>query len=150
MNPRIWGRSAWDFLYNVAYVYPGDEDSYQKNAYKTFFLNLKYVLPCRMCRDNFEGHTKNIPIDKYLKDNKSLVEWVTKVQNKVCEEKGKRIVNFIDKFQELKNKKPPTFFSDLMDYYGRIKTFIIIILVGILIYTQKNKIKYLLNIYKQR
>lgn len=147
MNPRIWGRSAWDFLYNVAYVYPGDDDTYKKNEYKAFFLGLKNILPCKMCRENFEQHSTEIPIDNYLQNNQTLVQWLTMVQNKVCAEKGKKLIDFVSKFNELKNKTPPTFFSDLINYYGQIKTIIIIILSVALIYLLKNKIKkYLFNI----
>ena len=94
MDPRIWGRDLWNSLYNIAYVYPGNENEYITNQYRTFFELLKDVIPCRMCRLNFKEHIAQTPISGYLKTNKDLVKWLNIIQNDVCKLKGKKQISF--------------------------------------------------------
>lgn len=140
MNPNIWGKSAWDFLYSVAYIYPGNNSEIDVIKYKNFFENIGDILPCKMCRENYKKHLVEIPINKYLKSNETLVEWLTKIQNLIREEKGRKIINHINKFTELKNKIKPNIFTDIYKYYGKSKSIIIIILL-IFIYLKIYKIK---------
>lgn len=144
MNPRIWGKSAWDFLYNVAYVYSG-EDDLTRSEYRNFYQSLGGVLPCRMCRDNFKEHVQEIPIDDYLSDNKKLIEWLTKIENKVSEKSGGKKVDPIQKFNEIYIKCNPMWYSKIFFLYEKYKDLIILILIsGILMYFLflKNKIIY--------
>lgn len=129
MDPKIWGKPMWESLYNIAYVYPGDSDNYVVERYRNFFESLQDLLPCRMCRLNFKEHIAKEPISGYMKTNKDLVKWLNIIQNEVCKLKGKKEVKFEDKWYELENKKSPTFFTDLWNFYGQIKSIIIIVLV---------------------
>jgi hypothetical protein len=89
MDPKIWGKSGWIFLFSVAMGYPNDPDFQQTNNYKRFFTCLQYVLPCAVCRRNFSDHLNYLPIEPYLSNRKQLVRWVLKVHNMVNQHLGK-------------------------------------------------------------
>lgn len=132
-DPLIWGKSAWDFLYNVAYVFDGLEES--KYQYKTFFMSLKHVLPCRLCRDNFHKHMEELPIDNYLETNKTLIMWLTKIQNKIyMENKRHKVASFTKIYDKLVKQQCPTFLQDLFNYYVIYKNIIIILFIIYFIY----------------
>lgn len=82
-SPRLWGRSGWTFLEFIALGYPDYPTKEDKEHYKELYYNLKYTIPCKECRDNYNMHIKETPIDIYLKSSYSLYEWVIIMRNKV-------------------------------------------------------------------
>lgn len=136
MDPKKWGAPMWQSLYNIAYVYPGNGDEHMTNKYRSFFISLRDILPCRMCRNNYSKHIEETPIEPYLKDNKTLVEWLTIIQSKVCKMNGKPEIDFKTKFNQIKNQKCPNIFTNVLYYGGTIKS-IIILFLGIFIYYKR-------------
>lgn len=49
MQTRVWGPAAWLFLHCIAHNY----DPSRAKVYRRFFTNLREVLPCGTCRDNY-------------------------------------------------------------------------------------------------
>ena len=82
-NPKIWGPHAWKFLHMVALSYPSNPTSSDKSAYKSFFLGLGKILPCKKCQENFSEHIKKFDINKYLDGPDNLFEWIMSVNNEV-------------------------------------------------------------------
>lgn len=82
MMSKVWGPPAWLFLHCVTLCY----DPKRKKAYRTFFTELKNVLPCGTCRKNYTKIITKGPlkIKKAIFESKeSLTEWFFKVHTKV-------------------------------------------------------------------
>jgi hypothetical protein len=83
MEPNIWGKHAWIFLHSVSMNYPDNPSNQDRKNYKDFFENLKYVLPCEVCKKHFTQHIQRNPIEPALHSKRKLVEWVIEVHNQV-------------------------------------------------------------------
>jgi hypothetical protein len=83
MDTKFWGPSGWILLHSIAYNYPNKPTKEEQNIYKNFYLSLKYVLPCKYCRESITQYYEELPIDTYLKSTKKLTEWIYKIHNKV-------------------------------------------------------------------
>lgn len=105
--PTLWGRSGWKFIHHVALGYsnkPRDEDV---EHYKSFMMNLGYVLPCKDCRENFNKQIKKLPVDEYLKNSHRLFEWVILVQNEVNKTLNKPLIDvkYLHKYYVNENRR---------------------------------------------
>jgi hypothetical protein len=58
----IWGPSMWHFLHSMSFNYPIDPTCDDKNHYRDFVLNLRFVLPCGKCRKNLCKNFKKLPL----------------------------------------------------------------------------------------
>lgn len=81
MDPQLWGRQGWHFLHAVTLSYPERPTQNQKKRMANFFNELQYVLPCRVCQQNFQNHMKQIPIEPFLESRKELVKWLHTIHN---------------------------------------------------------------------
>jgi len=81
MDTRFWGPSAWIMLHSVAILYTPNK----RYLYKSFYENLKNVLPCIYCRVSFTEYVEKIPIDTYLDNSERLSEWIYLIHNLVNE-----------------------------------------------------------------
>jgi len=94
MDPNVWGPKFWFSLHSVSMTYPFYPDEEDKRRYKSFYELLEFVLPCALCRENYRKNLLSYPIDKHLKDRKSLVYWVIDVHNMVNVENGKPTLTY--------------------------------------------------------
>ena len=62
MLVSIWGPAAWHFLHTMSFNYPVNPTQEDKNHYKDFIYNLRYVLPCKYCRINLTSNLKQKPL----------------------------------------------------------------------------------------
>ena len=92
-NQRIWGPHLWFFLHTVSFTYPINPTPEDKQNVKEFFLALRHVIPCSVCKKNYKRHLKESNIDEYLVNRKSLVHWVIDLHNLVNIETGKSIMS---------------------------------------------------------
>ena len=58
----IWGPLMWTFLHIMSFNYPVNPTQEDKNHYKDFIYNLRYVLPCKYCRINLTSNLKQKPL----------------------------------------------------------------------------------------
>lgn len=80
-DPRFWGPSAWRLLHAVSFTYPVHPTQEDKLHYENFFKELRYVLPCPMCRHHFAQFMQANPID--LSSRKGLARWVYNAHDNV-------------------------------------------------------------------
>ena len=60
MLTTIWGPSLWHSLHTISFNYPNKPTIFQQKKYRSFILNLQYILPCKYCRINLTlKHMKN-------------------------------------------------------------------------------------------
>ena len=58
MLTYVWGPSLWHSLHTISFNYPVKPTKKQKNNYFKFMKNLKNILPCIYCRQNYEKNIK--------------------------------------------------------------------------------------------
>ena len=83
MEPNIWGKHAWIFLHSVSMNYPDNPSNQDRKNYKDFFENLRFILPCEVCKKHYAQHIQRNPIEPSLHSKRKLVEWVIDVHNQV-------------------------------------------------------------------
>jgi len=144
MDPNIWGPSAWVFLHTITLTYPHNPTNQDKKNYKLFFYNLANVLPCTYCSHNYSIHLKQLPIDSFLANKKSLVQWLLQIHNLTNNNLKKNIIFTMDDFtQKYRNIYNKTDYSQthisqtntILNQYSFLKIlpFIIITIIIILI-----------------
>ena len=107
MNQNIWGSTLWFSLHTITMNYPNNPTYAEKKDYKNFFISLEYVIPCSVCRKNYQRHLKEHPIDNHLDSRRKLVYWLIDIHNMVNAEIGKKNMsykNVIDKYEKIYSK----------------------------------------------
>ena len=108
MNQNIWGSSMWFSLHTITMNYPDQPTYVEQKDYKNFFISLQYVIPCKVCKRNYQRHLKEHPIDNHLQSKKKLVYWLIDIHNMVNAEIGKKILSYdkvIEKYETIYDKK---------------------------------------------
>ena len=77
MEPTIWGKHAWVFLHSISMNYPDKPSISDKKNYKDFFENLKFILPCEVCKKHYSQHIHKNPI-RVLIPNSSEIYGIIK------------------------------------------------------------------------
>ena len=98
---KIWGPHMWIALQSVAFGYPVNPTSDQKEQYKIFFKYLGFVLPCIYCRQSYQffitdGQTKLD--DNIFESRDTLTKWVYNIHNRVNHKLG---VNYGTTYEEM-------------------------------------------------
>jgi hypothetical protein len=64
MLTSVWGPAIWHYLHTMSFNYPVHPTENDKQHYRHFLLQLKYVLPCGKCRKNLQDNFKKLPLTK--------------------------------------------------------------------------------------
>ena len=84
MLTSVWGPALWHSLHTMSFNYPVKPTKEQKLYYYNFFTNLKDVLPCKYCRENYEKNISVKPItDKVLKNRENFSKWLYEIHETV-------------------------------------------------------------------
>jgi hypothetical protein len=83
MNTTKWGPHGWKFLHSIAFNYPEHPTLDQREQYRIFFHACGWVLPCRYCRESYQGFIRELPIEEFLDSQNSLAYWLYLIHNKV-------------------------------------------------------------------
>ena len=70
MITSSWGPAFWHILHMMSFNYPANPTKENKEYYKLFVLNLKYVLPCKYCRINLKNNFKVLPLTDACMENR--------------------------------------------------------------------------------
>ena len=136
INPQLWGKSGWNFLFSVALTYKPEF----KYFYKNLFVSLGVCLPCTTCAINYREHLPEL--DAALDNKMALLNWLQKIRNSTY------IRNGVNINKTLKNSIGDIFYENNTNYYNYITIIISIIILIILIiisyYITKNK-----NLFKK-
>ena len=115
MDPSTWGPKLWSFIFDVCWNIDKVELNKQdKFAVNVFFNSLKYVMPCKHCRDSY---------CKYLKELggapqcKVALEWAYALKNKVNDKLNTRDRIIYEKLvQRMKTYQSCASQSDVLDF----------------------------------
>jgi hypothetical protein len=64
MMTLVWGPPMWHVLHTISFNYPVKPTKEDKINYYNFIVNLKYILPCKYCRDNLKKNFKKLSFNK--------------------------------------------------------------------------------------
>lgn len=88
-----WGPGLWKFLHMISFNYPMNPTEDQKKLYYDFMLSIGKVLPCKVCRDNYENNLDNIKFQiNALENRKTFSEFMFNLHNEVNRKLGKSIL----------------------------------------------------------
>ena len=90
MLTTVWGPGIWHYLHTMSFNYPVSPTPEEKQHYRNFVLELRYVLPCGKCRKNLAKNFKKLPLtmaemqsrDTFSKYIYNLHETVNKMLDK--------------------------------------------------------------------
>lgn len=90
-NPKEWGPHFWFMMRSIANTYPDNPSSGERRHTKIFFTELKYILPCALCREHYSATIKKYDIKNYLLDRSSLCRWVELVYTYIEAHKNDKV-----------------------------------------------------------
>lgn len=90
MLTKVWGPPLWYFLHTISFNYPIKPTYENQKNYYNFFFNLKYILPCKYCRENLKKNFKETKFSlKVFKNRETLSKWVYNLHNHINTMLGK-------------------------------------------------------------
>lgn len=91
MLTSVWGPSLWHSLHTISFNYPVKPTLKQKQQYLSFFKSLRYVLPCKYCRDNYVNNLKRVPLNmQTMKSRLTLSKWLYLLHEEINNMLGKK------------------------------------------------------------
>lgn len=113
MMSKVWGPTLWHSLHIISFNYPLEPTKTQKKEYCHFLLSLKYILPCKYCRDNLIVNFKKAKFSKKVFANrKNFSKFIYNLHNIVNISLGKKkyktydeVSAFYEKFRASCDKK---------------------------------------------
>ena len=91
MLTYVWGPSLWHFLHTMSFNYPVNPNDDDKSNYMNFIHSLKFILPCKYCRDNMKRNLKETGFSKKcMKNRESFSNYVFNLHNHINEMLGKK------------------------------------------------------------
>jgi hypothetical protein len=77
MLTTVWGPSMWHYLHTMSFNYPVRPKCNEKERYRNFVLNLKYVLPCGKCRKNLCNNFQKLPLKmSHMKSRSTFSKYI--------------------------------------------------------------------------
>ena len=93
MMPFIWGPALWHFLHTISFNYPINPTLKDKKYYYRFIKYLKYILPCKDCRDNLKNNFKTMPLTpNVFKNRLTLSKYIYKLHNLINIQLNKKVL----------------------------------------------------------
>jgi hypothetical protein len=138
MNPKIWGKHGWPFLYSIVFGYPKNPTDEEKQRVKLIFINLIIALACLKCRFNYKKHLQETPLtDEIMNSRTELMKWLIDINNAVNKSLGQQTYNYDETINYYYNLLKGT------DNIFCSNTIIIILIIILLIFI-------LLKLYKKK
>tara|TARA_B100000767_G_C19326808_1_gene353945 strand:+ start:88 stop:519 length:432 start_codon:yes stop_codon:yes gene_type:complete len=89
INPKLWGPYFWETIHFVAYGYPKNANSEDKQVYFSFYENMMKVLPCDKCTNSAQEIFKKSNLKDSLDSRDNLIKWTYLFHKSVNNELGK-------------------------------------------------------------
>lgn len=142
LDPNLWGLSFWRASHFITLAYPDQPTLDDKNYVRTYFENLKYLLPCEKCREHYAINLKNKPLtDEILSSRNKIILWLFELHNLVNTQLDKPTIT-LEQFYSIYSKplSPTngTMFSNLTSNTWTIILLIVLILLLIFYVRYKN------------
>jgi len=127
ITPKIWGPHIWQTMHYISLGYPNNPTEEDKHNYKSFFLLLKNVLPCKICSNHYHQNLNSLPLtDNILSNKNNLIKWVIDLHNIVNKMKNKDILSYDEAMRHITKNR-------LCNHNNNIILWIMLIVLSILI-----------------
>lgn len=110
INPKIWGKAGWIFLFSIALTY----EFKNKDFYKIFFISIENILPCNSCRKNYKKHINDLN-DTVFNNKENLLNWLLNIKNEIAIENKQPIITLDDMLNEIYNNNKKTIDNEIID-----------------------------------
>ena len=91
---KCWGPGLWKFLHMISLNFPVNPSDEIKKKYYDFIISLGYVLPCKICRDNYSENLKNVNFSINSLDSRKIFNtFIFNLHNEVNKKLGKPLMN---------------------------------------------------------
>lgn len=110
LPPEIWGPIFWSCFHLITLSYPDNPTFAEQKAAKDFFNSMMFLLPCAICREHYKKILQGTPVDTWLNNRNSLIEWGWMLHNQVNMKLNKKQVSkkeFFDHYAEMSNRGLP-------------------------------------------
>lgn len=88
-STSIWGEPLWHILHIISFNYPVNPNKEDKKHYEEFILNLRYILPCSVCRINYAQNLKNVRFSSNdLKNRHQFSRFIYRLRQEVNNQIG--------------------------------------------------------------
>ena len=89
---KHWGENLFELMKNMTIVFEETEEQdmelLQEQAFY-FFQSLKYLMPCKDCRDHYTKLFDKYPITKYLNNKINLRKWIYIIESETKKNQSK-------------------------------------------------------------
>lgn len=89
VTPATWGPYAWTASHFFTVFYPDDPSYAHRKAAVEYFHALPYLLPCKVCADEFRSLLVSDPVEPHVENRTKLALWFFNVHNQVNKRLGK-------------------------------------------------------------
>lgn len=85
ISPDLWGKHLWHSIHYIAINYPDLPTLEDKNNYRTFYENLKYIIPCEACRKHYTDllNSELKLTSDILSNQTTLFKWTVDIHNNI-------------------------------------------------------------------
>lgn len=83
LTPEYWGPYVWASIHLVCLGAPETLDAAQQQAYRSFFQQLPYVIPCASCARHLQENLAKVPLEDALAGRDDLFAWSVRLHNLV-------------------------------------------------------------------
>lgn len=84
INPKKWGSAYWKTSHYITFAYPDMPTYEDKIVVKSYFDNLRYLLPCENCRGHYTQYISTYPLSEdILASRYKLIKWLIDLHNSV-------------------------------------------------------------------
>ncbi len=96
IKPKTWGPPLWAFLHCLALAYPLHPSMEEQANMHRYFHAMKNVLPCHVCKVDFNRMMEDDPIEYHLDSREKLCRWIVDKHNQVNAKTGAPQQSFED------------------------------------------------------
>lgn len=98
--PEFFGPYIWATIHLVCLGAPSKLDEYQKQAFKIFFYQLPFIIPCGVCGTHLQENLKHNSIENALNQGgDSLFKWSVDLHNIVNKQLNKPEISYDNAYE---------------------------------------------------
>jgi len=103
LQPEYFGPYIWATIHLICLGAPSKLDEYQKQAFRIFFYQLPFIIPCGSCGKHLQENLKDNSIENALnKGNDALFKWSVNLHNIVNKQLNKQEISYEDAYDHWK------------------------------------------------
>jgi len=92
IDPRLWGKSTWEFLDTIVATYPHEKPSLEhRDAVFTLMDSLAVLLPCPLCREHYKDFRKRNSLSEALNSRDSFIDFYYNFQKEIAERNNTKL-----------------------------------------------------------